>query len=380
MCKNKKFRLKKFLSMNLPVIGFCFLIGSIMAAQPGDSLQKAKDLMSRYDYRGAIQVLNNIKEHSKDNDPQAAAVHFLLARAYYEVGSQEPAEENLQRVFEIDIDFEVEEADEYFKDQMERIRRKTYKEYRSEEGFVERRFFGGIVMVKIPVGSFRMGTKSGKAGKDEKPEHEVFLDHYWIGKYEMTLGQYNRFISETKHRELPPWVTSLYSTGYWSPIVGVSWYDAAAYCEWLSRETGRVFRLPTEAQWEKAARGIDSRKHPYPWGKSSPNCERAHYVKCSRRSEKPIAVVLLPAGKSSYGIHNMAGNVWEWCQDWYAAGYYKKSPKINPQGTSRGDKKVLRGGSFNDKESALRAANRIALKPDTKRTNLGFRLCMVEKK
>ena len=286
----------------------------------------------------------------------------------------------MKRVFEIDIDFEVEEPDEYFKDQMKRTRRKTYKEYRNEEGFVERRFFGGIVMVKIPKGSFRMGANSGKAGQDEKPLHEVFLDDYWIGKYEMTLGQYKRFISETKHRKLPPWVTSLYSTGVWSPVVGVSWHDAAAYCEWLSRETGRVFRLPTEAQWEKAARSIDSRRHPYPWGKPSPNCERAHYIKCTRRSKKPIAVVLLPTGKSPYGIYNMAGNVWEWNRDWYEAAYYKKSPKINPEGPMQGDAKVLRGGSFNDRKNALRAANRISIEPNAKRNNLGFRLCMMEKK
>ncbi len=212
---------------------------------------------------------------------------------------------------------------------------------------------------------------SNRGDEDERPIKTKYLDGYWIGKSEVTIGQYKKFIYEIGHRSLPEWV-SKYCLNDQYPVVGVSWQDAAAFCAWLSQKTGKAFKLPTEAQWEKAARGIDGRY--YPWGKDAPNCSRANFKKCKEKL-KPVGS--LPFGKSPYGIFDLSGNVWEWCNDRYRSDYYEKSPMENPAGPAKGTYRVLRGGSFTTKSRDIRSTNRNGT-PNSGGKNIGFRLCMVE--
>lgn len=218
----------------------------------------------------------------------------------------------------------------------------------------------GAEMIYIPEGEFTMGSDDGQ--KDERPVHKVDLDGYWIYKYEVTVGQYRKFCSKTGRSmpEPPHWG--------WNenhPIVNVRWHDAMAYAKWAGGS------LPTEAQWEKAARGTDGRK--YPWGNDwdSGKCN------CLGEIGKTTAAGHYASVLSPYGCHDMAGNVWEWCADWYDEGYYRHSSKRNPDGPKSGVFRVLRGGAWNYDGSDYRCANRNRLEPAHGSwfyPNLGFRV------
>jgi formylglycine-generating enzyme required for sulfatase activity len=236
--------------------------------------------------------------------------------------------------------------------------------YKNEKGYLEVEFAEGLVMVNVPAGEFTMGSNDGDS--DEKPEHKVYLDGYWIGKYEVTFEQYDKYCEETG-REKPD--DSGWGRGK-RPVIKVSWEDATAYCEWLKKKTGLNFRLPTEAHWEKAARGTDGRV--YPWGnefdKNKCNSEES-------RLKKTSPVGKFPDGASPYGCFDMAGNVWEWCSDWYEKKYYEKSPDKNPIGPNSGSKRVMRGGSWYDDAAGVRCAVRDRDTPDYRVSSLGLRLC-----
>ncbi len=137
------------------------------------------------------------------------------------------------------------------------------------------------------------------------------------------------------------------------PVVGVSWYEAAAFCRWLSERLNMPIALPTEAQWEKAARGMDGRR--YPWGNEI-DAEKVNYGDTGIRSTS--AVGIFPQGESPYAAHEMSGNVWEWTADWYDSNYYANSPDRNPPGPESGNSRTLRGGSWNYFEDGVRCANR----------------------
>ncbi|UCH98654.1 MAG: SUMF1/EgtB/PvdO family nonheme iron enzyme [Candidatus Aminicenantes bacterium] len=153
------------------------------------------------------------------------------------------------------------------------------------------------------------------------------------------------------------------------PVISVSWYGAAEYCKWLSKKIGQEFKLPTEAQWEKAARGSDQRK--YPWGSREPNIDLANF---NRNIGKTTPVGSYPEGASPYGLMDMAGNVWEWCNDWYNPDYYKNSSPNNPPGPASGSKRVMRGGNWRREARFLRCAYRALSEPSTRYVVLGFRL------
>jgi eukaryotic-like serine/threonine-protein kinase len=202
-------------------------------------------------------------------------------------------------------------------------------------------------MVYVPQGSFLMGSDDGE--EDERPVREVVLDGFWLDRTEMTNAQYQRCVNAG---ECVPY----------QPVVGVSWFDAEAYCTWAGG------RLPTEAEWEYAARGPDN--PTYPWGNTAVSCELAHYGSCQPRRTVEVGS-FSPAGDSWVGAVDMAGNVWEWVADWYASDYYQNGATNNPTGPETGNSKVLRGGSWDSNSMSVRSANRRHLTP-TYGSNFSF--------
>lgn len=224
----------------------------------------------------------------------------------------------------------------------------------------------GIEWLDIPAGDFQMGNNFGNGFRDERPVHTVYLDAYKISKYEVTFEQYDKFSEETGYRK-----PNDFGWGRGKrPVVDVSWEDARAFCDWLSQKTGKNIHLPTEARWEKAARGTDQRE--YPWGNTTPSCDFANYKGCIGRT---MPVGSYPPGVSPYGAHDMAGNVWEWCSDWYDSAYYTISPPNNPTGPASGSKRVVRGGAWDAEADDIRSLNREDSAPANAGGHTGFRLC-----
>ena len=237
----------------------------------------------------------------------------------------------------------------------------------------------GVPMILIPAGPFLMGSNDG--WPNERPEHTVMLNAYSIDQFEVTAGRYQKFIESSKRNLPPTWDDEVAQALSDHPAVGMTWTDAAAYCKWTDR------RLPTEAEWEKAARGTDGRR--YPWGHMQPFVDIANYNRGFWVSE---AITLVPVnsglegmsvrhglkegGKSSYGLFHMAGNAAEWVADWYDREYYQKSFNKNPTGLAIGEKRVIRGGSWADLPTALRVTARFSAEPDFEDRTIGFRCAM----
>jgi formylglycine-generating enzyme required for sulfatase activity len=214
-------------------------------------------------------------------------------------------------------------------------------------------------MVLVPAGEFWMGRDDGN--DDEKPRHRVDLDAYYIDRYEITNELYQRFTKATR-RPAPQFRSQPNLNGASEPVVGVSWHDAEAYCRWAGK------RLPTEAEWEKAARGVDGRS--YPWGEQwDPG--RANSKESQQNGASPVGSY--PGGVSPYGAHDMAGNVWEWVSDWYAKDSYTRERPRNPRGPETGSWKVLRGGSWGYLPYLLRTTSRLSIMPELRNTVIGFR-------
>lgn len=229
----------------------------------------------------------------------------------------------------------------------------------------------GVIMMYVPAGSFSMGSDDNN--QDEKPSHAVFLDAFYIDKFEVTNKEYERCVITGVC--LPPQKSSsLTHSAYFSnpefadyPVIYVVWSMAEAYCEW------RDARLPTEAEWEKAARGVDGRT--YPWGEDV-DCDKANYKPDEYCVGDTSRVGSYLDNVSYYGLYDMAGNVWEWVADWYDNVYYPVSPYSNPTGPESGQGRGLRGGSWYSDADNIRSAIRYSSNPMGTSFNFGFRCAL----
>lgn len=221
------------------------------------------------------------------------------------------------------------------------------------------------VFVRIPGGHFLMGSDEGQ--DDERPVHRVWVDAFELAVYPVTRRQYARFIAATAYDVPCDWTQQASAADV--PVVGVSWLDAQAYCTWRSRHgDGPARRLPTEAEWERAARG-GAEDERYPWGNDVPE-----WIPAGGRGPLagPWPVTLGPP--NPYGLHGIAANVHEWCADWHDAGYYAVSPERNPMGPAAGMRRASRGGSWRHAVTISRSAARSRLNPSFRYTDYGFRV------
>ena len=218
-------------------------------------------------------------------------------------------------------------------------------------------------MALVPAGEFTMGST---LREDEKPVHRVYLDAFYMDKYFVTVGQYAKYLETTGMKAPPEWDIMNQAQHQKRPVVNINWSDASTYCKWAGK------RLPTEAEWEKAARGTDGRL--YPWGNEPPTRLHANFGKKSWEDHMALVPVgMFEMGKSPYGIYDMAGNAWEWVNDWYDHDYYKKSPAKNPQGPATGKSKVVRGGNWLYVPEFLRSSFRFNAEPSRGKFGYGFR-------
>lgn len=221
-------------------------------------------------------------------------------------------------------------------------------------------------MIYIPEGYFPMGVDTGDF-PEEKPLHFIYTSAYFIDKYEVSNAQYKEFMTAT-HRPAPKFWNDNRFNQPGQPVVGISWDDAVAYATWKGN------RLPTEAEWEKAARGKDGLM--YPWGNKVDKISAANLANIrGKRGNTPAPVDSYAAGASPYSILNMAGNVAEWCLDWYDRDYYRNSPETNPQGPDKPVRpmKVLRGGSWLSAIDDVKTFRRARNYPHIKNNAYGFR-------
>jgi sulfatase modifying factor 1 len=221
------------------------------------------------------------------------------------------------------------------------------------------------VMRSIPEGTFLMGCDTGR--DDERPAHRVWVDGFELAAFQTTNAEYARFLQDT--RQSPPllWEDPNFNNPG-QPVVAVSWFDGVAYCDWLSSTLAKQYRLPTEAEWERAARG-GVEGEMFPWG----DCEPEDVPNYANRWKTGPEQVGLYA-PNAYGLYNLGDNVHEWCADWYDAEYYSVSPQRNPRGPVSSSRRASRGGSWRHHIKVTRTAARSSIPPEFKYADYGFRV------
>ena len=220
-------------------------------------------------------------------------------------------------------------------------------------------------LVAIPEGWFFMGSD---AGQDcERPIHRVWVDAFLLAATQVTNGEYERFLRATATLPPPFWADSHFNHPQ-QPVAGVSWFEAARYCAWLREQTGRCYRLPTEAEWERAARGGVEQKN-FPWGDEPPQCLPDYGTRWQTGPE-PVARY----APSTFGLYDICDNVHEWCSDWYDPNYYATSPERNPLGQEEGQRKSSRGGSWRHHIKVARCSARSSIPPEFQYADYGFRV------
>jgi formylglycine-generating enzyme len=224
-------------------------------------------------------------------------------------------------------------------------------------------------LIPIPAGWFFMGSE---AGQDvERPVHRVWIDEFRMASTQVTVEEYSHFLEATGSAPPPNWGDSNFNNPL-QPVTAVSWFEAAAYCAWLRTGTGSLYRLPTEAEWERAARGgVEGLL--FPWG-NEPPASRPGYQ--DRWQTGPERVGQSPP--NAFGLFEMCENVHEWCADWFAPEYYRSSPDRNPQGPEEGTRKASRGGSWRHQIKISRSSARSSIPPQFQYADYGFRVACDE--
>jgi formylglycine-generating enzyme required for sulfatase activity len=380
--------------------------GNIAPQKDEDILLKARTLIREGDFEGAIKELYDVIAKLKTILAQKrnlAEAYYLLARVYKIVQMEDKYKEHLKMAFKTFPNLNLPEPDPEIRDMVDKVkaeleaekiipkekpiqpkkkkfpvlltlagaalvtavvlvltRKKNPDESRYDTEVL------GIQWIDIPAGEFLMGDNFNEGEADEQPVHWVNLSAYKISRYEVTFAQYDTFCTETSRNK-----PNDYGWGRDTrPVVDVSWDDAKAFCDWLSQKTGKNLHLPSEAQWEKAARGTSQGK--YPWGNTSPSCDTTNYNSCEGG---PLPVGSRPADVSPYGVYDMAGNVGEWCGDRYDAAYYAVSPRDNPTGPGSGTRRVIRGGGWMSTADKIRCSHRDGTSPSGANNRIGFRIC-----
>jgi sulfatase modifying factor 1 len=218
---------------------------------------------------------------------------------------------------------------------------------------------------RVPEGWLKMGHESGL--DCERPVHRVWVDAFELACCQVTNADYERFLIARKLPPPPFWHDANFNNPQ-QPVVAVSWFEAEQYCRWLSEVSGRRYRLPTEAEWERAARGGDEGRL-FPWGDNPPQ-SLPDYKQRWPTGPEPVARY----APNAYGLFNMCDNVHEWCSDWFDAAYYQVSPERNPQGPVSGKRKASRGGSWRHHIKVSRCHTRSSIPPELQYADYGFRV------
>jgi formylglycine-generating enzyme required for sulfatase activity len=220
-------------------------------------------------------------------------------------------------------------------------------------------------LVAIPAGWFLMGSDIGQ--DNERPIHRVWVDAFHLAAHQVTNAQYANFLRSTGKLAPPFWTDPNFNHPQ-QPVVGVSWHEAQPYCEWLSSANENHYRLPTEAEWERGARGgVESAL--FPWGDAPPE-SLPNYAERWRTGPEPVG----QSAPNAYGLFDICANVHEWCNDWYDPNYYAVSPERNPRGPETGQRRASRGGSWRHHIKVTRCAARSSIPPQFQYADYGFRV------
>jgi sulfatase modifying factor 1 len=220
-------------------------------------------------------------------------------------------------------------------------------------------------LVVIPSGWFLMGSEVGQ--DNERPVHRVWVDAFQLAACQVTNTDYARFLRATGKLPPPFWDDPNFNDPQ-QPVVGVSWFEAQEYCDWLTASTERSYRLPTEAEWERAARG-SAEGALFPWGDAPPE-SLTNYAARWETGPEPVG----QSESNAYGLFDICANVHEWCSDWYDASYYAVSPERNPRGPESGQRRASRGGSWRHHIKVTRCAGRSSIPPQFQYADYGFRV------